>query len=145
MNTIAEAQSFLDQNQNCCIWYAEYNGTEEAVVYANAPFCKTFGHSLEEIVERKRYELVNPPETPADTIEQYKAEDHEAIERGYFLQRSVIETGKDILVLKIRFDQGIIGMFKVIDSNDPQPANAPRDLDADFRRVMESLRSDLLD
>lgn len=145
MSTIADAQSFLDQNENCSIWYAAYKGTEEAVLYANPLFCNTFGHSLEEIVERKRYQLVNPPETPAATIERYKAEDHEAIERGYFLQRSVVETGKDILVLKIRFDQGIVGMFKVIDSKDPRPTDTPRDLDADFRRVMESLRPDLLD
>jgi len=144
MKTITNAQSCLDQNQTCSIWYAANKGPEEAVLYANPLFCKTFGLSLEEVIERKCYQLINPPETPAAAIEQYKAEDREAIERGYFLQRSFAETGKDILVLKFRFDQGIIGIFKIIDSKDPQPAIAPRDLDADFRSVLESLRPDLL-
>jgi len=145
MKTIADAQSFLDQNEQLSIWYAAYEGTEEAVLYANPLFCETFGHTLEGVLERKRYHLINPPETPAATIEQYKSEDREAIQLGYFLQRSGIEAGKDILVLKIRFDQGIIGMFKIIDSNDPAPTNAPRDLDADFRSVIESLQADILD
>ncbi len=144
MNTIADAKSLLDQNDHLSIWYAAYKGTEETVLYANPLFCKTFGHSLEEILARKRYELVNPPDTPAATIEQFKAEDREAMERGFFLQRSVVEPGKDILVLKIRFDQGIIGMFKLIDSNDPSQTNSPHDLDGDFRSVTESLRADLL-
>ncbi len=145
MDTIAVAQSFLDQNERLSIWYAAYEGTEEAVLYANPLFCKTFGHTLDEVLERKRYHLINPPETPATTIEQYKTEDRAAIERGYFVQRSVVEPGKDIVVLKVRFDQGIIGMFKVIDSNDPRSINAPGDLDADFRSVIESLRADLLE
>ena len=144
MHTIADAKAFLDQNDHLSIWYAAYEGTEETVLYANPLFCKTFGHTLEEILTRKRYQLINPPETPAATIEQYKAEDREAIERGIFLQRSVVEPGKDILVLKIRFDQGIIGMFKFIDSSDPSQTNSPHDLDADFRSVTESLRADLL-
>ena len=144
MNTIADAKSLLDQNDHLSIWYAAYKGTEETVLYANPLFCKTFGHSLEEILARKRYELVNPPDTPAATIEQFKAEDREAMERGFFLQRSVVEPGKDILVLKIRFDQGIIGMFKLIDSNDRSQTDSPHDLDVDFRSVTESLRTDLL-
>ena len=60
-------------------------------------------------------------------------------------QRSGVAAGKDILVLKIRFDQGIIGMFKIVDANAPGPTDAPRDLDADFRSVIESLQTDLLD
>ena len=145
MKTIADAQSFLDQIEQLSIWYAAYEGTEEAVHYANLLFCETFGHTLEEVLERKRYHLINPPETPAATIEQYKSEDREAIQRGFFLQRSEVELGKDIVVLKIGFDQGIIGMFKIIDSNHPGPTNAPRDLDADFRSVIESLQANLLD
>ena len=145
MKTIADAQSFLDQNEQLAIWYAVYEGTEEAVLYANPLFCETFGHTKEYVLERRRYHLINPPETPAATIEQYKTEDGEAIERGYFLQRSPVEAGSDIVVLKIRFDQGIMGMFKVIDSNASQPADSPCELDADFRRVMKSLRPDLLE
>ena len=119
-------------------------GTEETVLYANPLFCKTFGHTREAVLERRRYQLINPPETPAATIEQYKTEDREAIERGYFVQRSNMEPGKDIVVLKIGFDRGIVGMFKFTASNDPAPTTAPRDLNADFRYVIESLRADLL-
>jgi PAS domain-containing protein len=144
MKTIAAAQPLLDRQENLAIWYAAYDDTEESVLYANPLFCETFSLSLPEILERKRYSLVNPPDTPAETIEQYKAEDREAIERGYFLQRSPIEAGKDILVLKLRFDHGILGMFKFIDSDLP-PAAQPCDLDADFRDVIKSLKADLLD
>jgi PAS domain-containing protein len=143
MDTIVAAQPLLDDQKNLAIWYAAYEGSEESVLYANPLFCKTFELPLDEILERKRYQLVNPPDTPAETIEQYKAEDREAIERGHFLQRSPIEPGKDILVLKLGFDQGIVGMFKIIDSDSP-PTIGPRDLDADFRNVIESLRTDLI-
>jgi len=144
MQTIAEAQSFLDRQKHLAIWHAAYDGSEEAVRHANPLFCETFNLSLSEILERGRYRLVNPPDTPPETIELYKAEDREAIERGCFLQRSPVESGRDILVLKIGFDRGIVGMFKFIDSDLPGPFNHPRDLDADFRRVVESLRSDLI-
>lgn len=145
MKTITAAQPFLDRQVNLAIWHAAYEGSEESILHANPLFCETFGLTLAEILERKRYRLVNPPNTPAGVIEQYKAEDREAIERGYFLQRGPFETGKDILVLKLHFDQGILGMFKVIDSDLPGPANLPSDLDADFREVIESLMPDLLD
>jgi PAS domain-containing protein len=145
METIAAAQSLLDRQENLAIWHAAYEGSEESILYANPLFCETFDLPLADILERKRYRLVNPPDTPADTIERYKAEDREAIERGYFLQCSPFETGKNILVLKLRFDRGVLGMFKIVDSNLPGPANLPRELDADFRRIIESLRADLLD
>ena len=80
MNTIDDAQSFLDKSEHLSIWYAAYKGTEEAVLYANPLFCETFGCSLEEIVKRKRYQFINPPKTTAATIEQYIAEDREAVE-----------------------------------------------------------------
>ena len=145
MKTIAAAQPFLDRQENLTIWHAAYEGPEETILHANPLFCETFGLTLAEILERKRYQLVNPPNTPAGVIEQYKTEDREAIERGYFLQRGPFETGKDILVLKLHFDRGVLGMFKVIDSDFSGPANVPSDLDADFRQVIEALRPDLLD
>lgn len=145
MNSIAAAQPFLDRQENLAIWYADYNGSEESVLYANPLFCDTFNLSLIEVRERSRYQLVNPPDTPAETIEQYKTEDREAIERGYFLQRSSAEGSKDIVVLKIRFDRGILGIFKFIDSSQPGPINAPRDLDADFQSVLKTLEMNLLD
>lgn len=143
MNTIAAAQSLLDRQENLATWYAAYTGTEETVLYANPLFCQTFNLTLNEILERQRYHLINPPETAPETIEQYKAEDREAIERGYFLQRSPTEPGKDILVLKLRFDHGILGMFKFVDSGLPS-TNLPGDLDADFLSVLEGLRPEIL-
>jgi hypothetical protein len=137
MNTIAAAQSFLEHQENLAIWYAAYAGKKESVLYANPLFCQTFNLTLNEILERQRYHLVNPPDTTSETIEQYKAEDREAIERGYFLQRSPVEPGKDILVLKLRFDHGILGMFKFVDSDLPA-TNRPGDLDADFQSVFEA-------
>ena len=145
MDTIAAAQPLLDRQENLAIWHAAYEGSEESILHANPLFCETFGFSLAEILERKRYSLVNPPDTPPKVIEQYKPEDREAIDRGYFLQRGPFETGKDILVLKIRFDRGILGMFKIINADLPGPAKQPRDLDADFHRVIKALRPDLLD
>lgn len=145
MNSIAAAQPLLDRQENLAIWYADYNGSEESVLYANPLFCDTFNLSLIEVRERSRYQLVNPPDTPAETIEQYKSEDREAIERGYFLQRSSAEGSKDIVVLKIRFDRGILGIFKFIDSSQPGPINALRDLDADFQSVLKTLEMNLLD
>ncbi|MFT4688665.1 MAG: hypothetical protein ACKVHO_18255 [Verrucomicrobiia bacterium] len=145
MKTIAAAQPFLDRQENLAIWHAAYEGSEESILHANPLFCETFDLSLAEILERKRYQLVNPPGTPTEIIEQYRAEDREAIDRGYFLQRGPFEKGNDILVLKLRFERGILGMFKVINSNLPGSGNFPRDLDADFLQVIESLRPDLLD
>lgn len=139
MNTIAEAQSFLDCQKKLAVWYAAYAGTEESVLYANPLFCETFHLTLDEVLKRQRYHLINPPDTTPETIAQYKADDREAIEREYFLQRSQNEAGKDNLVLKLRFDHGIVGMFKTVDSDLPEPIQWV-DLDADFQRVMEALR-----
>ena len=63
MDTITAAQPLLDRQENLAIWYATYEGLEESVLYANPLFCKTFELPLKEILERKRYHLVNPPET----------------------------------------------------------------------------------
>ena len=63
------------------------------------------------------------------------------MEDGTFLQRSPVGDYRDIVVLKIRFDQGILGMFKFIDSDLPGPLNDPKDLDADFRAVVEMVKN----
>ena len=47
-------------------------------------------------------------------------------------------------VLKLRFDQGILGLFKFVDGDLPGSLNAPSDLDADFRVVIEMVNRDLL-
>ena len=141
METIAAAHSFLDRQESLAIWQAAYHELEESIVYANPFFCETFGLTLDDVLERRRYHLVNPPDTTTETIAQYKAEDRQAMEDGYFLQRSPVGDDRDIVVLKLRFDQGILGMFKFIDSDLPGPLNDPNDLDADFRAVVEMVKN----
>ena len=143
METIAAARSFLDRQESLAIWYAVYDDLEESVVYANPFFCETFGLTLDDVLERQSYHFVNPPDTTAETIAQYKAEDRQAMEDGYFLQRSPAGDGRDIVVFKLRFDQGILGMFKFIDGDLPGPLNDPGDLDTDFRAVVERVKNDL--
>ena len=144
METIDTLRFFLDQQGALAIWYAAYDGPQESITYANPSFCETFGLTLDEVLERQRYELVNPPETTAETIAQYKAEDRQAIEEGCFLQRSPVGDGQDIVVLKLRCDEGILGLFKFIDGDLPGSANAPGDLDEDFRAVIEKVNPELL-
>ncbi len=142
METISDARSFFDQQGSLAIWYAKYEESEESVVYANPLFCETFGLSLDEVLERRRYHLVNPPETTPETIAQYKTEDRQAMDNGFFVQRTPIGAGRDIVVFKIRFGQGILGMFKFVDSNLPGSPDAPGDLDVDFRRVLKKVMQD---
>ncbi len=145
METIAATRSFLDQQEALAIWYAAYDGSEESVVYANPLFCETFGLSRDEVLERRRYEFVNPPETTAETIARYRAEDRRAMDEGCFLQRSPMGDGHDIIVLKLRFDRGILGMFKFVDSELTGTPCKPGDLDADFRAVVEKMNRELLE
>ena len=137
MKTIAAARPFLQEQVSLAIWYAAYDGSEESVTYANPLFCETFGLTLDEVLERRRYQLVNPPDTTPETIVQYKAEDRQAMDDGYFFQRSPIGDGRDIVVLKLRFDQGILGLFKFVDADLPGPPKVPSELDEDFRGVIE--------
>ena len=144
MDTIADARPFLDRQASLAIWHAAYDGAGESIVYANRLFCETFGLSLEEVLERRRYHLVNPPDTTAETIAQYKAEDRQAMDNGCFLQSSPLEDGRCIVVLKLRFDRGMLGLFKFVDDDDSDPPNSPSDLDADFRAVIERVNKELL-
>ena len=88
MNTIESARSFLDRQTDVAVWYAEYQGFCEAIVYANNVFSQTFNISVEKILLVRRYHLVNPPDTPEHVIEQYKEEDRVAIRDGCFFARS---------------------------------------------------------
>jgi len=145
MDTIDAARSLLDQQPNLAIWYAEYDGPEESIRYANALFSETFGIPLHEILEKKRYHLVNPPDTPAEVIARYKNEDREAIELGHFLHRGPFAEAKDIVVLKLRFDNGMLGLFKIVESGEHGAPISLRDLDADFLALLQKVRPDLLD
>jgi len=140
METIATTHSFFGRQESLAIWHAAYHDLEESIVYANPFFCETFGLTLDEVLEHRRYHLVNPPDTTAETIAQYKAEDRQAMEDGAFLQRSPAGDDRDIVVLKLRFDQGILGMFKFIDSDLPGLLNDLKDLDEDFRSVVEQVK-----
>lgn len=139
METITDIRPFLDQQESLAIWYAAYEGPEESVTYANPLFCEMFDRTLDEILELQRYQFVNPPDTTAETIAQYKAEDRQAMEKGHFLQRNPIGDGRDIVVLKLRFDRGVLGMFKFVDAGTPGDMNTTDDLDADFRAVCDKL------
>ena len=138
MNTV-ETRDFFNQQGSLAIWQAEYDGSEESVVYANPLFCEIFSLTLDEVLARRRYHLVNPPDTAAETIAEYRAQDREAMKNGYFLHRSSLGDGQDIIVLKLRFDQGILGMFKFVASDLRGSPTAPSDLDADFRGVLEKV------
>lgn len=145
MHDIESVRPLLDQQAHVASWYTEYEGRNEAIRYANKVFSETFGIPVDQILERERYHLVNPPETPGDLIEQYKDEDIEAIQRGSFLNRNPLHPGKDIVVVKLRFDQGMLGLFKIVDSEPPGPQLTLRELDADILSILQQVRPDLLE
>ncbi len=143
MKTIESAKSFLDQQNNVAIWYAQYEGRCEAIRYANEKFSQTFGIPIDQIIERSRYHLVNPPETSAETIEQYRNEDLEAIAQGYFLSCNPIEAGKEIVVVKVKFDQGILGLFKTIKTRQDDGKFTLKNLDKEITHILQQLQPDL--
>jgi len=145
MESIEVAKQYLDETAGVSIWYAEYEGRDEAIQYANNCFCETFGMSVEEILEKKKNHLVNPPGTTNEVIERYKNEDLTAIKEGLFLNRSPIESGKDIEVVKIRFDQGVLGLFKFVDAGSGPGKIVLRDLDVEILSVVRGIRPDLLE
>ena len=145
MKTIESARPFLDQQAKVAIWYTEYKGRVEAIRYANRYFSETFGIPVEEILERKRYHLVNPPDTPDDVIEQYKAEDKKAMKNGNFLSRAPFETGKDIVVVKLRFDRGMLGLFQIVDAGTGDEKVTLQDLDEEIRGAVRGVRPDLFE
>ncbi len=144
MKTIESAKLFLDQQNNVAIWYAQYKGRCETIRYANKKFAQTFCIPIDQIIERARYHLVNPPETPAETIEQYRNEDLEAIAQGYFLSCNPIEPGKEIVVIKLRFDQGILGLFKIIDARQVDGKFTLKNLDKEITHILQQLQPNLL-
>ncbi len=144
MKTIESAKLFLDQQSNIAIWYAEYEDRSEAIRFANEKFSQTFGIPVEQIIEKSRYHLVNPPQTPAETIEQYRNEDFVAMEQGCFFSCSPFEPGKDIIVVKIRFDQGILGLFKIVDAKQDQSNFELQNLDEEMAVILQQLRPESL-
>jgi len=144
MNTIESARQFLDRQADVAAWYAEYHGRSEAIAYANNAFSQTFGIPIEQILVAKRYHLVNPQDTPEHVIEQYKDEDLAAMRDGCFFARSPLEQDRSIEVVKLRFDQGMLGLFKILDTG---PADTPvglKDFDRAILAVVQQVRPDLL-
>jgi PAS domain-containing protein len=144
MKTINSVKSFLEQPKTIGIWYAEYDGEKEEVLFVNQFFSQTFGLSIEEILKRKKYQLINPPDTSSETIEQYKSEDREAMEKGYFLSHSRMDSAEERVVLKLGFDQGIVGIFTTLDYAFDGEVFTLNDLGTEIREILQKLRSDLL-
>ncbi len=145
METIKAVQSFLDRQADIAAWYAEYDGSGETILYANGYFAAIFDIPVDQILEKKRYHLVNPADTANEVIERYKEEDREAMERGVFLNRGSFQPGKDIVVVKLRFDRGMLGLFKIVDSRADGSDFTLQNLDRDFLNVLRQVRPDLLE
>lgn len=145
METIQSARSLLDRQAGIAAWYVEYDGPSETIHYANRYFAEIFGIPVDQILEKKRYSLVNPVDTADEVIERYKEEDREAMERGVFLTRGPFQPGKDIVVVKLRFDRGMLGLFKIVDLQSGDGGITVEDLDAGFLGVLRQVRPDLLE
>jgi len=143
MNTIESARSFLDRQTDVAVWYAEYQDPCEAIVYANDVFSQTFNISVEQILVLRRYHLVNPPDTPEHVIEQYKEEDRVAIRDGCFFARSPLGESQSIEVVKLCFDTGMLGLFRILDAASPDTPATLKDFDLAILAVVERVRPDL--
>ena len=144
MKTIKSARSILDQQDKLAIWYTEYDGGEEEICYANQVFSEIFALPLEEILEKQQYQLEHPTATPVEVIEQYKQEDRVAMEQGSFFSQGPFDAGKEIVVVKLRFDRGMLGIFQIVDEGQGEGMQKLEDLDEEFREVVRALRPDLI-
>jgi hypothetical protein len=144
MHTIESARQFLDHQADVAVWYAEYQGRSEAIAYANSVFSQTFGISIEQILVAKRYHLVNPQDTPEHVIEQYKDEDLAAMSDGCFFARNPLGQSQSIEVVKLRFDQGMLGLFKILDTGPADTPIALKDFDPAILAIVHQVRPDLL-
>ena len=144
MDTIESARAFLDRQTDVAVWYAEYQGHTEAIVYANNVFAQTFNISVEESLVVRRYHLVNPPDTPDHVIEQYKEEDRAAISDGCFFARNSVGQGQCIEVVKLRFDEGVLGLFRILDTAPTDRPARLKDFDQTILAIVQRVRPDLL-
>ena len=144
MNSIESARSFLDRQTDVAVWYAEYHDGNEAIMYANNVFSQTFGISVEQILVARRYHLVNPPDTPEHVIEQYKEEDRTAIQNGCYSARNPIGQSQSIEVVKLRFDEGMLGVFRILDDTPTDTPTSLKDFDQAIQAVVHKVRPCLL-
>lgn len=145
MSTVNTFRNSLNELTEIAVWYAEYDGRNESIKYVNEKFATTFGLSIEQILERQTYVLVNPSETTAATIEQYKNEDFEAMQHGSFVSRSRMSTTEDVVVVKLPVDQGVLGMFRIVDSAPIVSDFTLLDLDEEFQSLVRLVSPHLFD
>ena len=145
MNDRHEIQTYLNSQRHVAAWYAEYDDRHESIAYANGAFAEIFGIPVEQILTRKRYDLVNPADTPEHVIKQYKNEDLQAIQDGCFFARSSTEDGQTIDVVKLRLDDGVLGLFTIRDEVVAAVAAQLNDLDPALSDVVRHIRPELLD
>ncbi|MDP7018058.1 MAG: hypothetical protein QGG36_19800 [Pirellulaceae bacterium] len=143
MNTMEAARALLDRQTAVAVWHTKYRGEEEAIAYANRVFAQTFGISVEQILAVKRYHLVNPPDTPEHVIEQYKQEDRAALRDGCFFARNSVGQDQSIEVVKLRFDQGMLGLFRIIGAASLREPAGLSDFDQAILAVVHQVRPDL--
>jgi PAS domain-containing protein len=144
MKTIESARPFLDRQSDVAVWYTQYHGNREEIAYANSVFSQTFGIPVEQVLAVKRYHLVNPPDTPEQVIEQYKDEDQTAIRTGCFFARNPLGESQSIEVVKLRFDEGMLGLFRILDAAPTDGSTELKDFDSDLLDVVREVRPDLL-
>ena len=143
MKTIEAARPFLDRQRNVAVWYTLYHGSREEIAYANSLFSQTFGIPVEQILAVKRYHLVNPPDTPEQVIEQYKGEDRTAIRTGCFFARNPLGKSQSIEVVKLRFDEGMLGLFRILDAATTDGPTELQNFDRSLLAVVREVRPDL--
>ena len=143
MDTIHSVRAFLDRQPNVAVWYSEYTGREEAILYANSVFSQTFGIPVNQILELRRYELVNPPDTPEHVIEQYREEDRAAMRDGCFFARSAVDNDQYIEVVKLRVDTGMLGLFRIFSTHEFAPSDALIEFDSEILAIVTHLRPDI--
>ena len=144
MNTLESARPFLDRQSDVAVWYTQYHGSREEIAYANNVFSQTFDMPVEQILAARRYHLVNPPDTPEHVIEQYKDEDRTAIRDGCFFARNPLGESQSIEVVKLRFDEGMLGLFMILDAAPTDRPTELKDFDRGLLAVVREVRPDLL-
>ncbi|MCF6311764.1 MAG: hypothetical protein L3J39_04865 [Verrucomicrobiales bacterium] len=137
MEKLDSLSNFFDHQTNVAIWYAAYEGHQESILYANPCFAKIFEQSLDQILERKKYRLVNPADTPSEVIATYKQEDQHAMNKGFFLNRSPLDDQQDIVVVKLRFERGILGLFKFVSSQKNSTELCWENLDREMLNILK--------
>ncbi len=95
----------LFDESSVAVWYAQHEGDDVFVEYANPAFAQVFDSNVQAILDKRTYEEINGP---GDHNEIYREEDRTAMREGIFMSRG---GEHKITVVKIPFADGVIGMF----------------------------------